>query len=264
MIRLGQYLPADTAVHRLDPRVKILSVVALSMMIFAATWPEILLISAFLIAVIRATRMTPVQALGALRPVAVFMAMIFLVHLLFTEGLPILSLTPLPVRITREGLVRGIYVTWQFAGLVLAAAILTRSTSPSDLVGGIERLLRPLSRIGIPSQDLAMMIAMALRFMPMLLEEYDRLRMAQMARGADFTTGSIALRTRAVSSLAVPLLLSAFRRADELAVAMEARGYRRGPRTTLRELAFSRCDLGAFAAMAAFFLANFALRMAIR
>jgi len=264
MIRLGQYLPADTAVHRLDPRVKILSVVALSMMIFAATWPEILLISLFLIAVIRATRMTPVQALGALRPVAVFMAMIFLVHLLFTEGLPILSLTPLPVRITREGLVRGIYVTWQFAGLVLAAAILTRSTSPSDLVGGIERLLRPLSRIGIPSQDLAMMIAMALRFMPMLLEEYDRLRMAQMARGADFTTGSIALRTRAVSSLAVPLLLSAFRRADELAVAMEARGYRRGPRTTLRELAFSRCDLGAFAAMTAFFLANFVLRMAIR
>jgi energy-coupling factor transport system permease protein len=105
---------------------------------------------------------------------------------------------------------------------------------------------------------------MALRFMPMLLEEYDRLRMAQMARGADFTTGSLALRTRAVSALAVPLLLSAFRRADELAVAMEARGYRRGPRTTLRELALSGCDMGAFAVMAAFFLANFALRMAIR
>jgi energy-coupling factor transport system permease protein len=109
-----------------------------------------------------------------------------------------------------------------------------------------------------------MMIAMALRFMPMLLEEYDRLRMAQMARGADFTTGNLTLRTRAVTSLAVPLLLSAFRRADELAVAMEARGYRRGPRTTLRELAFSRIDLGAFAAMTSFFLVNFALRMAVR
>ncbi|MCX5820422.1 MAG: energy-coupling factor transporter transmembrane component T [Deltaproteobacteria bacterium] len=264
MIRLGQYLPGDTVVHRLDPRVKILSVVALSILIFAATWVEIILISAFLIAVIRATRMTPVQTLGALRPVAVFMAMIFLVHLLFTEGRPILSLTPLPVRITQEGLVRGVYVTWQFAGLVLGAAVLTRSTPPSDLVGGIERLLRPLSRIGIPSQDLAVMIAMALRFMPMLLEEYDRLRMAQMARGADFTTGSLALRTRAVAALAVPLLLSSFRRADELAGAMEARGYRRGPRTTLRELALSRRDLGAFAVMAAFFLANFALRMAIR
>jgi energy-coupling factor transporter transmembrane protein EcfT len=264
MIRLGQYLPGDTVIHRLDPRVKILSVVALSILIFAATPVEILLISTFLIAVIRATRMTPVQALEALRPVVVFMAMIFLVHLLFTEGLPILSFSPLPVRITQEGLVRGIYVTWQFAGLVLAAAVLTRSTPPSDLVGGIERLLRPLSRVGIPSQDLAVMIAMALRFMPMLLEEYDRLRMAQMARGADFTTGNLALRTRAVAALAVPLLLSAFRRADELAVAMEARGYRRGPRTTLRELALSRRDLGAFAIMAAFFLSNLVLRIAIR
>jgi energy-coupling factor transporter transmembrane protein EcfT len=264
MIHLGQYLPGDTAVHRLDPRVKTLSVVALSMMVFAATWPEILLVSLFLLAVIGTVRMTPLQALGALRPVAVFMAMIFLVHLLFSEGEAILTLDPLPLRITREGLSRGIYVTWQFSCLILAAAVLTRSTSPSDLVGGIERLLRPLSRIGIPSQDLAMMIAMALRFMPMLLEEYDRLRMAQMARGADFTTGSLALRTRAVASLAVPLLLSAFRRADELAVAMEARGYRRGPRTTLRELVFSRYDLGVFAAMTAFFLANFALRMAVR
>jgi energy-coupling factor transporter transmembrane protein EcfT len=264
MIRLGQYLPGDTVVHRLDPRMKILSVVALSILIFAATWAEILLISAFLIAVIRAACMTPRQALEALRPVAVFMAMIFLVHLLFTEGRPILSLTPLPVRITQEGLVRGIYVTWQFAGLVLGAAVLTMTTPPSDLVAGIERLLRPLSRVGIPSQDLAVMIAMALRFMPMLLEEYDRLRMAQMARGADFTTGSLALRTRAVAALAVPLLLSAFRRADELAVAMEARGYRRGPRTTLRELAFSRRDLEACAVMVAFFLANFALRIAIR
>lgn len=264
MIRLGQYLPGDTIVHRLDPRVKILSVVALSILIFAATPAEILLISAFLVAVTRMTRMTTIQALGALRPVAVFMAMIFLVHLLFTEGRPILSLGPLPVRITQEGLVRGIYVTWQFAGLVLGAAVLTQSTPPSDLVGGIERLLRPLSRVGIPSQDLAVMIAMALRFMPMLLEEYERLRMAQMARGADFTTGSIALRTRAVAALAVPLLLSAFRRADELAVAMEARGYRRGPRTTLRELVLCRRDLDAFAVMAVFFLANFALKMAIR
>ena len=263
MIRLGQYLPGDTVIHRLDPRVKILSVIALSMIIFAAAGAEILLVSAFLAAVLRAARMTTVQALGALRPVALFMGLIFLVHLLFTEGQPILRLDPLPLLITREGLIRGIYVTWQFASLVLAAAVLTRSTPPSGLVAGIERLLRPFSRIGIPSQDLAMMIAMALRFMPMLLEEYDRLRMAQMARGADFTTGSLALRSRAIVSLAVLLLLSALRRADELAIAMEARGYRRGPRTTLRELALSRRDLGAFVAMALFFLANLALKMAI-
>jgi energy-coupling factor transport system permease protein len=107
------------------------------------------------------------------------------------------------------------------------------------------------------------MIAMALRFMPMLLEEYERLRMAQMARGADFTTGSLALRTRAVAVLAVPLLLSAFRRADELAVAMEARGYRRGPRTTLRELVFSGHDLGAFAVIGILILTTTVLRMTV-
>jgi len=264
MIRLGQYLPNDTVVHRLDPRVKILSVVALSILILGATPVEILLISVLLAAVIVAAHMTLVQVLGSLRPVAFFIAIIFLIHLFFTEGQLFLSLAPLPVRITQEGLVRGIYVTWQFAGLVLGAAVLTMTTPPSDLVGGIERLLRPFSRVGIPSQDLAVMIAMALRFMPMLLEEYERIRMAQMARGADFSTGSLSLRTRAVAALAVPLLLSAFRRADELAVAMEARGYRRGPRTTLRELAFSGCDLGAFAVMAAFFLVSFAFRMASR
>ena len=263
MILLGQYLPGDTLLHRLDPRVKILSVVALSILIFGATPAEILLISAFLLMVIRSADMTSAQALGALRPVAVFMAMIFSVHLLFTEGDPILSLAPLPMRITREGFLRGMYVTWQFAGLVLAAAVLTRSTPPSDLVGGIERLLRPFSHVGVPSQDIAVMISMALRFMPMLLEEYDRLRMAQMARGADFTTGSLALRGRAVAALAVPLLLSSFRRADELAVAMEARGYRRGPRTALRELRFTRLDLGAFVAILSFLLVNFALRAAV-
>ena len=258
MIPLGQYLPSDTSLHRLDPRVKILSVVALSLLIFGATTGEIVLISAFLFAAIRSAGMTPAVALRSLKPVAVFMAMIFSVHLLFTEGEPLVSLAPLPMRITREGILRGLFVTWQFAGLVLAAAVLTRTTSPSDLVGGIERLLRPFSRVGVPSQDIAVMIAMALRFMPMLMEEYDRLRTAQMARGADFTTGSLALRGRAIATLAVPLLLSSFRRADELAVAMEARGYRRGPRTTLRELRFSGTDLRAFAAMALFVLVNFA------
>ena len=170
MIILGQYLPGDTLLHRLDPRVKILSVVALSILIFGATTGEVVLISAFLFAAIRTAGMTPPQAFRALKPVAVFMAMIFSVHFLFTEGEPLVSLAPLPMRITREGILRGIYVTWQFAGLVLAAAILTRTTPPSDLVGGIERLLRPFSRVGVPSQDIAVMISMALRFMPMLLE----------------------------------------------------------------------------------------------
>jgi energy-coupling factor transporter transmembrane protein EcfT len=261
LITLGQYLPGTTVVHRLDPRVKIVAVIALSLVIFGATPAEIALISLFLAAVLRTARLTLAQTLAAVRPVAIFMALIFLMHLFLTEGGPLISLSPLPLRITQEGLAQGAYVTWQFAGLVIGAAVLTMTTLSSDLVGGIERLLRPLARVGIPSQDIAVMIAMAFRFMPMLLEEYDRIRMAQMARGADFTSGNLVLRTRAVAALAVPLLSSAFRRADELALAMEARGYRRGPRTTLHELKLTGTDFAAFAVIAAFVLVNFGLRV---
>jgi energy-coupling factor transporter transmembrane protein EcfT len=261
MIKLGQYLPGETLLHRLDPRVKIVGVVSLSVVIFGAEPAEIALISAFLAMVISAARLTPSRIAGAVRPVALFMALIFLMHLFLTDGMPLLSLSPLPFRITREGLVQGAYVTWQFAGLVITAAVLTMTTLSTDLVVGIERLLRPLSRVGIPSQEIAVMIAMALRFVPILSEEYERIRMAQMARGADFTTGGLTLRTRAVAALAVPLLLSAFRRADELALAMESRGYHRGPRTSLCELKLTKTDVAAFAVMAAFVLMNFGLRM---
>ena len=259
MIALGQYLPGTTVVHRLDPRMKTIAVVLMSPLIFTAPAAGIALISLFLAFVLATARLPLARTAAAVRPVAIFMTLIFLMHLFLTEGRPLLSLAPLPLRITQEGLVQGAYVTWQFTCLVIVAAILTMTTLPSDLVGGIERLLRPLQRVGIPSQDIAVMISMALRFIPMLLEEYERLRMAQMARGADFTTGSLARRIRALAALTVPLLLSAFRRADELALAMEARGYRRGPRTTLRELKLSGEDYAAFAVMAVFVLINIGL-----
>ncbi len=261
MIILGQYLAGDTLLHRLDPRVKIGAVMALSLMIFAATPAAVVLVSLFLAAVIRTARLTLAKTAAVLRPVALFMMLIFLMHLLGTEGTPLITLSPLPLAITREGLTQAAYVTWQFSALVIAAAVLTMTTLPSDLVGGIERLLRPLARVGIPSQEIAMMMALAFRFVPTLLEEYDRLRMAQMARGADFTTGGIRLRMRAVTALAVPLLLSAFRRTDELIMAMEARGYRRGPRTSLRELTLTGRDFAAFAVLAALVLMNFGLRI---
>jgi energy-coupling factor transporter transmembrane protein EcfT len=235
------------------------AVIVMSPLIFATPAVGIVLISLFLASVIASARLSLAQTAAAVRPVLVFMMLIFLMHLLLTEGEPLLSLSPLPLRVTREGFAQGLYVTWQFACLVIAAGILTMTTLPSDLVGGIERLLRPLSRIGVPSQDIAVMISMALRFVPMLIEEYERLRMAHMARGADFTTGSLALRLKAVASLAVPLLLSAFRRADELALAMEARGYHHGPRTTLRELKLSRPDFAAFAILICFSLINIGL-----
>ncbi len=260
MINLGQYHPDDTVLHRLDPRVKIAAIMALSILIFAADWAGVVLVTLLLAALIRTARLSLGEAAAALRPVSLFMAVIFLMHLLTTGGEPLFAFSPLPIAATQEGFVKGAYVTWQFAGLVIAAALLTLTTSPSELVGGIERLLRPFARIGVPSQEIAVMIAMALRFMPMLLEEYDRLRTAQMARGADFSTGGLAGRMRALRLLVVPLMLSAFRRADELAVAMEARGYRRGPRTMLRELRLTGTDFAACTLMAAFLLLNLGLR----
>jgi energy-coupling factor transporter transmembrane protein EcfT len=261
MINLGHYLPGKTVVHRLDPRVKIIAVIMMSLLIFTAPAVGVILISLFLVSILTTTRMSLAQTVASVKPVAIFMMLIFLMHLFLTEGRPLLSLAPLPLRITREGLAQGAYVTWQFACLVIVAAILTMTTLPSDLVSAIERLLRPLARVGVPSQDIAVMISMALRFIPILLEEYERLRTAQTARGADFTTGSLAPRIRAVASLAVPLLLCAFRRADELALAMEARGYQRGPRTTLHELKLSGMDFAAFIVIAAFVLMNFGLRV---
>ena len=261
MINLGQYVAGESLIHRLDPRVKIVSVVTLSFLTFGAGPAEIALISLFLATLLGASGLSPFRTATALRPVAFFLALIFVMHAFLTEGTPLLSLAPLPAALTREGLAQGAYVTWQFASLVIAAAVLTMTTLPSDLVGGIERLLRPLARVGIPSQDIAVMISMALRFIPMLLEEYERLRMAQMARGSDFSVGRITLRIQAFAALAVPLLLSAFRRADELALAMEARGYRRGPRTSLRELKLAGLDFTAFAVMAVFALLNCAVRI---
>lgn len=261
MVVLGQYLPLDTPLHRLDPRVKIMAVLLLSLVIFRAGGYQILLISLFFAGLIGASRIPLRKMGGALRPVVPFMGLLLGMHLLFTEGTPLFTLLPPPFAITVEGGKQGAYVVWQFAGLVIAGALLTMTTSPSDLVCGIERLLRPLRRIGVPSAEIAVMIAMALRFLPMMLEEYDRIRMAQLSRGADFSSGSPHRRLRATAALAMPLLLAAFRRADSLIMAMEARGWHRGPRTSLRELKLTRADGVALAVLIALVAADIALEI---
>ncbi|MDZ7697827.1 MAG: energy-coupling factor transporter transmembrane component T [Deltaproteobacteria bacterium] len=151
---------------------------------------------------------------------------------------------------TYEGLYTGALTTWQFVLLIVTAALLTMTTSPSELISGIERLLRPLKWIGVPSHDVAMMISLALRFVPTLLGEIHRIRDAQAARGARLNHGPILNRLKAVSALVLPVVLSAFRRADALAMAMAARGYGGGKRTTMRELSLGRGDYVAMMVMA--------------
>lgn len=248
-MHIGQYIPGDSRIHRLDPRIKIGSTLTLSIFILRGGTFSGAVISTFLLALIPLSGLEVGSVVRAFRPVLIFFALLFCVHLFFTDGSPVPPFPPWRVTVTYEGLFKGAITTWQFALLILSASILTMTTLPTDLVSGIERLLRPFKRIGVPSHDLAMMVSIALRFVPTFLEEIDRVKVAQMARGASFKTGPIVRRTRAAISLLPPLIVRTVHRADELVIAMEARGYRRGPRTYMRELAMRRADYVALMVM---------------
>ena len=252
MIHLGQYIAGDSFTHRLDPRVKMISAIILSIMIFRAVWFDVYLISLFFLAIIAISRLRAGPILRAIKPMALFAGLLFLLHLFFTDGTALLALPRLHLKITHEGLFKGALVAWQFFAIVLSGAILTMTTPPSEMISGLEKLLRPFKYLGIPTQDLAVMVSMALRFVPTLLEEFDRIRMAQTARGADVRTGPLLQRVKTAASMTLPLMLSALRRAEDLAEAMEARGYHSGPRTTLRVLRISGPDYAALSGVAIF------------
>ena len=242
MVYLGEYISGESVIHGLDPRVKIASVVGMSIVVL---WGEIftqIMITAFLIVMISVSRIPFSRILRALRPMVFLLGLLFFLHLFFTGGRAIPPFPLWHVTITYEGLFQGALISWRFALLLLAASLLTMTTTPSDLVSGIERILRPFKLIRIPSHDVAIMISIALRFLPTFLHEIERIKEAQMARGAKFKTGSLLQRTMAYRALAVPLVFNTLRRADELALAMEGRAYKRGPRTYLNELHLSRID----------------------
>jgi len=162
-LHLGQYVPGYSPVHRLDPRVKILSVLLLSIVILNAGAVESLVVTTFLLAAVSLSGLSAGRIAAALKPLAWFFAILFCLHFFFTDGHPIFSALP---AVTYEGLDRGVTVTWQFVALVVSAAVLTMTTAPSELVGGFEKLLRPFNRFGLPSHDIAIMVSIALRFVP--------------------------------------------------------------------------------------------------
>jgi biotin transport system permease protein/energy-coupling factor transport system permease protein len=239
MFHLGQYIPRPSMVHGLDPRVKILATHLVSMTILRADPPKAAVLSLFLLGGAWVARLSLRDIGAALRPLVFFFGFLFLLHLFFTDGRPLVPALP---AVTVEGFSRGLITTWQFMALVVCAALLTMTTTPSELISGIERLLRPLRAVRISSHDLAVMVSMAIRFVPTLLLEFHRLRDAQLSRGADFREGTVPERLKKVSSLATVLVLQTFQRADDLAQAMEGRGYERGPRTYLKELKMGYAD----------------------
>ncbi len=259
-ITIGQYLARDTAVHRLDPRTKIMSTMLFMLLLFLVRQlAGYVFLGVFTAAIVVLAGIPPRMLLRSIRSLAFILALTFLLQLFMTRGEPLFRLGPLVA--TREGLNMGTFMICRLTLLVVMTSLLTLTTSPIALTDGLEHLLRPFRRLGVPAHELAMMMTIALRFIPTLLEEADKIMKAQMARGADFRSGNLLRRARSLIPLLVPLFVSAFRRADELALAMEARCYRGGEgRTRMKQLAFAARDGIALTTVAVMFLGVLFLR----
>ncbi|WP_026561248.1 energy-coupling factor transporter transmembrane protein EcfT [Bacillus sp. J37] len=240
---IGKYVPGNSPVHRMDPRAKLLMIFAFVFIVFLANnLLTYILLGIYTLMIILMTKL-PIQFLiRGLRPVLWVILFTFLLHLFVTkEGNVLLDLGFM--KIYEEGLIQGIYISLRFFYLILITTILTLTTTPIEITDGMESLLGPLKKMRLPVHELALMMSISLRFIPTLMEETDKILKAQMARGVDFTGGPIKDRFKAIVPLLVPLFISAFKRAEELATAMEARGYRGGEgRTKLRQLHWSLID----------------------
>lgn len=235
-ITIGQYYPTGSYVHKLDPRTKILVTFALIIGLFIInSFIPYVYILAFIFAAVYVSKIPFKYIIKGLKPLRVIIMITFIINIFMTQGQTIASIGPLNV--TKEGVYQAFFMAIRLMLLVMGTSLLTLTTSPISLTDGIEHLLNPLKKIGVPAHELAMMMTIALRFIPTLLEETDKIMKAQMARGADFESGNIISRAKSLVPLLVPLFISAFRRADELAMAMEARCYRGGEnRTRMKEL----------------------------
>lgn len=246
---LGQYYPGNSFLHKMDPRAKILCTMIFICAIFLANNPWSYLVVTLFTALCISLSGVPFRLIvKAVKPLWVILVFTLVIHLLTTPGTEIFRLGP--VKITEEGVRNGVFMTLRLVFLIAFSSLLTYTTSPIVLTDGIEALLMPFRRFGVPAHELAMMMTIALRFIPTLLEETDRIMKAQSSRGSDFTAGNIWQKAKSMVPFLVPLFISAFRRADDLATAMEARCYRGGEgRTKMHRLVYTGNDRIAFAAV---------------
>ncbi len=245
-ITIGQYYPADSIIHRLDPRVKFIGtlVFIVSLFCFRSFWgfiPSFVMLVFF----IAASRIPARYIFKGLRPMMFLLIFMMVVNLLMTGGEVLWSWWVL--KITREGVRTAVFMGMRLVMLVIGSSLMTYTTTPTALTSGMESVFKPLKVFKVPVHDLAMMMSIALRFIPILLEETDRIMKAQQARGADFESGNIIRRAKAMLPILVPLFVSAFRRASDLAQAMEARCYHGGKgRTRLHPLKYKARDIAAY------------------
>ncbi|MDR0889045.1 MAG: energy-coupling factor transporter transmembrane protein EcfT [Oscillospiraceae bacterium] len=241
-ITLGQYFPGTTLVHRLDPRTKILMVIVYIVALFLAkSYVSYALMLAFLVTAVAISRIKPRALLKGLKPLLIIIIFTAVLNLFYSGGEPLVSFWVFTI--TKEGVINAFFLVLRIMMLVMGTFLLTYTTSPIALTDGLESLLKPLKKIRFPVHELSMMMSIALRFIPTLIEETDKIVAAQKARGADFESGNLFRRAKALVPILVPLFVSAFRRADELADAMECRCYHGGQgRTKMKQLHYARGD----------------------
>ncbi len=248
-ITIGQYYPVQSLIHRLDPRVKLVGtlVYVISLFLFQ-TFPGFLGAIVFLGGIIILSRVPFRYIVKGLKPILMLLFFTVAFHFFLTDGEVLVRLWIF--KITKEGLYRGTFMGIRLTLLILGSSMMTFTTTPNQLTDGIERLLAPLRIFRVPVHDVAMMMSIALRFIPILLEETDKIMKAQQARGADFETGNLLRRAKAMLPIFIPLIVSAFRRAFDLAMAMEARCYHGGDgRTKMKPLRYHSRDYVAYGYM---------------
>lgn len=260
-LTIGQHYPVESPVHDLDPRVKIIITLAFLVSLFLIdSFSTYIIVAVFLTAVITISKVPVKFVIKGLRPILMIIIITFVINLLMTPGRIIFQAGF--IKVTEEGLKQAGFMAIRLTLLIMGTSLLTLTTSPIILTDGIESLLKPYKRFGLPAHELAMMMTIALRFIPTLMEETEKIMKAQKSRGADFESGNIMSRAKNLVPLLVPLFISAFRRADELAMAMEARCYRGGEnRTRMRQLKISKGDYAASFIFIVYFAAVIALKI---
>ena len=243
-ITLGQYFPGNSVIHRLDPRTKLIMLVVYIVALFMATnVVSYVLVAGFLFVSIKISTIPMKSIVRGMKPLVLILVFTGVLNIFFTvgEGDPLVDLWG--IAIYKEGLIRAVFMVLRILLLISGTFLLTYTTSPISLTDGLESLMAPLKKLHVPVHELSMMMCIALRFIPTLIEETDKIMSAQKARGADFETGKLMERVKALIPILVPLFISAFRRADELATAMECRCYHGGEgRTKMKLLRYMRRD----------------------
>ncbi len=260
-VTLGQFFPGKSLIHRLDPRAKLLILVGYIVALFlAVSWLSYGVVFAFLAVSIAISGIPLKSFFKGMKPLIFILIFTGILNLFFTQGETVL-VHLWKITITLEGVIRAFFMIFRILLLITGTFLLTYTTSPIALTDGLESLLSPLKKIKLPVHELSMMMCIALRFIPTLIEETDKIMSAQKARGADFESGNLMQRVKALVPILVPLFISAFRRADELATAMECRCYQGGEgRTKMKLLRMHGCDYGSFLVAAALIVAVCVLR----